>query len=66
MALVGAMCTSGTLLQLAIAPAGAGKTTATRSLIQAWTDSGGTVVGLPRPPPQLRDSTTPPAHRPKR
>ena len=40
------MCTSGARLQLAIAPAGAGKTTAMRALAQAWTDSGGQVVGL--------------------
>jgi len=34
-ALVRAMCTSGARLQLAIAPAGAGKTTAMRTLVQA-------------------------------
>ena len=45
-ALVRSMCTSGARLQLAIAPAGAGKTTAMRTLIQAWRDSGGQVVGL--------------------
>jgi ATP-dependent exoDNAse (exonuclease V) alpha subunit len=45
-ALVTAMCTSGSRLQLAIAPAGAGKTTAMRTLARAWTDSGGRVVGL--------------------
>jgi AAA domain len=48
------MCTSGARLQLAIAPAGAGKTTAMRALTLAWTDGGGQVIGLapplPRPP----------------
>jgi ATP-dependent exoDNAse (exonuclease V) alpha subunit len=32
--------------QLAIAPAGAGKTTALRALTRAWIDSGGQVLGL--------------------
>jgi DNA primase catalytic core len=45
-ALVRTMATSGARLQLAIAPAGAGKTTAMRALAGAWTESGGTVVGL--------------------
>jgi hypothetical protein len=36
-ALVRQMCTSGARLQLAIAPAGAGKTTAMRALVLAWT-----------------------------
>jgi conjugative relaxase-like TrwC/TraI family protein len=45
-ALVRSMSTSGALLQLAIAPAGAGKTTALRALTRAWTDSGGQVLGL--------------------
>jgi conjugative relaxase-like TrwC/TraI family protein len=40
------MCTSGARLQLAIAPAGAGKTTAMRALTLAWTQDGGHVVGL--------------------
>jgi AAA domain len=40
------MCTSGTRLQLAIAPAGAGKTTAMRALTLAWTEAGGQVLGL--------------------
>jgi conjugative relaxase-like TrwC/TraI family protein len=44
--LVRQMCTSGTRLQLAIAPAGAGKTTAMRALALAWTQDGGQVVGL--------------------
>ncbi len=41
-----AMCTSGARLQLAIAPAGAGKTTAMRALTLAWTEDGGQVIGL--------------------
>ena len=45
-ALVRQMCTSGRRLQLAIAPAGAGKTTAMRALALAWTQDGGQVVGL--------------------
>jgi AAA domain len=45
-ALVRQMCTSGARLQLAIAPAGAGKTTAMRALTLAWTEDGGHVVGL--------------------
>jgi conjugative relaxase-like TrwC/TraI family protein len=44
--LVRQMCTSGARLQLAIAPAGAGKTTAMRALALAWTQDGGAVVGL--------------------
>jgi conjugative relaxase-like TrwC/TraI family protein len=44
--LVRQMCTSGARLQLAIAPAGAGKTTAMRALTLAWTDDGGQVIGL--------------------
>lgn len=45
-ALVTALGTSGQRVQLAIAPAGSGKTTAMQVLSRAWTDSGGTVVGL--------------------
>ena len=45
-ALVRQMCTSGARLQLAIAPAGAGKTTAMRALTSAWTQDGGEVIGL--------------------
>ena len=45
-ALVRQMCTSGARLQLAIAPAGAGKTTAMRALALAWTQDGGQVLGL--------------------
>jgi conjugative relaxase-like TrwC/TraI family protein len=44
--LVQQMCTSGARLQLAIAPAGAGKTTAMRALTLAWTGDGGQVLGL--------------------
>ncbi|WP_245618483.1 MobF family relaxase [Knoellia aerolata] len=44
--LVRDMATSGARLQLAIAPAGAGKTTAMRALAGAWTEDGGTVIGL--------------------
>ena len=45
-ALVRAMATSGRRLQLAIAPAGAGKTTAMRTLAAAWHTGGATVIGL--------------------
>ncbi|WP_341925243.1 MobF family relaxase [Nocardioides psychrotolerans] len=44
--LVREMATSGARLQLAIAPAGSGKTTAMRALATAWVDGGGTIVGL--------------------
>lgn len=44
--LVRAMATSGRRLQLAIAPAGAGKTTAMQTLTQAWEASEGDVLGL--------------------
>ncbi len=44
--LVKEMATSGARLQLAIAPAGSGKTTAMRALAQAWTEGGGDVIGL--------------------
>ena len=40
------MATSGAQPQLAIAPAGAGKTTAMRALTAAWVEDGGTVLGL--------------------
>jgi conjugative relaxase-like TrwC/TraI family protein len=45
-ALVRRMCTSGVRVQLAIAPAGAGKTTAMRALTLAWIQDGGQVLGL--------------------
>ena len=44
--LVREMATSGARVQLAIAPAGAGKTTAMRALAHAWTEAGGHVIGL--------------------
>jgi conjugative relaxase-like TrwC/TraI family protein len=59
-ALVHAMCTSGARVQLAIAPAGAGKTTAMSALARAWADSGGQVLGLApsaAAAAQLRDAT---------
>ena len=40
------MATSGRAVQLALAPAGTGKTTAMQVLTRAWQDSGGTVIGL--------------------
>ncbi len=43
---VRSLATSGRRVQLGLAPAGAGKTTALGALAFAWTDSGGTVVGL--------------------
>ena len=45
-ALVRSMATSGARLQLAIAPAGTGKTTALRTLTHAWLEGGGHVLGL--------------------
>jgi hypothetical protein len=45
-ALVRSMATSGARLQLAIAPAGSGKTTALRALTHAWLEGGGHVLGL--------------------
>ncbi|WP_051208174.1 MobF family relaxase [Propionicicella superfundia] len=45
-ALVRAMACSGARVQVAIAPAGSGKTTAMRALARAWSDAGGTVLGL--------------------
>ena len=45
-ALVREMATSGARLQLAIAPAGSGKTTAMRALATAWRNGGSSVVGL--------------------
>ncbi|WP_243763444.1 MobF family relaxase [Allobranchiibius sp. CTAmp26] len=44
--LVREVATSGARLQLAIAPAGSGKTTAMRALSAAWTEGGGQVMGL--------------------
>jgi ATP-dependent exoDNAse (exonuclease V) alpha subunit len=45
-AMVRQMCNSGARLQLALAPAGAGKTITMRALTLAWTEDGGQVVGL--------------------
>jgi conjugative relaxase-like TrwC/TraI family protein len=44
--LVRQMCSSGARVRLAMAPAGAGKTTAMRALTLAWTEDGGQVIGL--------------------
>ncbi|MCW3158000.1 MobF family relaxase [Micropruina sonneratiae] len=44
--LVRAMASSGSRLQVAIAPAGAGKTTAMNALASAWREAGGDVIGL--------------------
>ncbi len=44
--LVRAMASSGARLQVAIAPAGAGKTTAMHTLATAWVEAGGDVLGL--------------------
>ena len=45
-ALVRDMATCGARVQLALAPAGTGKTTAMVTLAAAWRNSGGTVIGL--------------------
>ncbi|MBV9088316.1 MAG: relaxase domain-containing protein [Mycobacteriaceae bacterium] len=45
-ALVREMATSGCRVQLALAPAGTGKTTAMAALAHAWHGSGGNVIGL--------------------
>ena len=44
--LVSALATSGARVQVALAPAGSGKTTAMATLAQAWRCGGGQVVGL--------------------
>ena len=44
-AMVRELASSGRRVQVAIAPAGSGKTTALGVLAAAWTDNGGTVVG---------------------
>src|SRR5215207_7717780 len=62
--LVRSMSTSGARLQLAIAPAGAGKTTAMHTLARAWRDSGSHMIGLApsaAAAAQLRDATGAPA-----
>ena len=61
--LVGSMATSGARLQLAIAPAGTGKTTALQALTRAWLEGGGQVIGLApsaAAAAQLRDHTRAP------
>jgi DNA primase catalytic core len=45
-AMVRDLATSGAVVQLALAPAGTGKTTTMSVLAAAWTESGGQVVGL--------------------
>ncbi len=45
-ALVRELATSGARLQVALAPAGTGKTTAMSVLARAWAQDGGTVLGL--------------------
>jgi DNA primase catalytic core len=45
-ALVRDLTQSGSPVQVALAPAGTGKTTALRAVAQVWVASGGTVVGL--------------------
>jgi hypothetical protein len=60
-ALVRQMCTSGARLQLAVAPAGAGKTTAMRALTLAWTQ---TAVRSSASPPSAAAAACPRrAHR---
>jgi hypothetical protein len=44
--LVRSMASSGDRLQLALAPAGAGKTTAMRVLASVWREAGGEVLGM--------------------
>lgn len=44
--LVRAFCCSGRVVQLSIAPAGAGKTTAMRVVTDAWRQAGGDVIAL--------------------
>ena len=45
-AMVRAMASSGHRVQVTLAPAGTGKTTAMRAFGNAWRDSGGSVIGL--------------------
>ncbi len=45
-ALVRELATSGARVQVALAPAGTGKTTAMSALARAWTEDGGHVIGL--------------------
>jgi uncharacterized protein YecT (DUF1311 family) len=62
--LVRQMCTSGARLQLAIAPAGAGKTTAMRALTLAWTQDGGQCSASPDRLPRPLFSASRPASAP--
>jgi hypothetical protein len=64
-ALVRAMCTSGARLQLAIAPAGAGKPPPCPPWLEPGATAAARCSGWPHPPLQLRNSATPPARRPK-
>ncbi|WP_280476306.1 MobF family relaxase [Nocardia asiatica] len=64
-ALVQAFATSGQRFQVAVAPAGTGKTTAMRVLTNAWTSEGGTVVGFAptaKAAGQLAEDSGAPAH----
>ena len=65
-ALVRQMCISGARLQLAIAPAGAGKTTAMRALTAAWTQTAARSSVSPRPPRRPPSSANRPASPPTR
>jgi conjugative relaxase-like TrwC/TraI family protein len=65
-ALVRSMNMSRPRLQLAIAPAGAGKTTALRALTRAWTDGGGQVLASHPQPQQPPNSATASVRRPTR
>ena len=62
-ALVRAMCTSGARLQLAIAPAGAGKPPPCAPWLGRGATAAATWSGWPRPAPRRRNSATPPVHR---
>ena len=63
--LVRQMCTSGARLRLAIAPAGAGKTTAMRALTLAWTEDGAICSAWPRRLPRPPFSPSRPASAPR-
>jgi hypothetical protein len=64
-ALVREMATSGARVQLAIAPAGAGKTTAMKALATAWDrTTAGPSSGLARPPRPPRPARSDRRHRP--
>jgi AAA domain len=64
-ALVRSTSMSGARVQVAIAPAGAGKTTALRALTRAWTDSGVKYSVLRPRPRQPPNSASKQAQRPK-